>query len=376
VIGGMKKAVIVTECRRYYFNFGETLQAVALNRIISNFGFKCVTASYEDTKKGLINYLQTRTTPYKLRGIKFELFRQKHMKYQMFRSNKKEAFEKYLKSADVIFCGSDCIWYEHVGNDILFLYFPNVKVPKIAYAPSLRDSIVKDKNYLENVKKWTKEIDYLSTREIAGSKIISDVTGRQVETVLDPTLLCSKNTWKTMSAPRIEKEPYIVCYFIGKTAPLKKIINQIKKTFSGKKMVWIGMENNNGYFGRNIYLDIGPAEFISLIQHADIVITDSFHGTAFSLIFEKQFYAIQRIVDYKDQYENDARICNILELLGIFNYYQKDDIIDFSESHIDYRVVTPFLKKLRVKSMNYIKRALLEQKLEVKNCGRIKENIG
>lgn len=356
----MKKVIIITECRRFIFNFGETLQAVALNLVISKLGFQCVTASYENEKGNFNSWFKHNIGRYGIRGLKFELFRMKNMKYPVFRSNQKEDFENLLKDADAVVCGSDCIWYEKDYNAVFFLNFPKNKILKIAYAPSLRDDIISNPMYERIVARWITDFSFLSTREKAGSKIIEQISGRKVETVLDPTLLIAQKEWNQMCAKRLIKTPYVIMYVIGKTKCMKSIISQVRSYYKGRKMIWITMEKNDGYpIGEGI-ISVGPAEFLSLIRYADAVVTDSFHGSAFSVIYRKQFYAIKRIVDKNDAYDHDCRIKNIMEILGIRNYYLPDEQIDFYNDKIDYSDVSKKLLLERKKSMKYLRNALKE----------------
>lgn len=354
----VKKVVVITECRRFRFNFGETLQAVALNKVISKLGYVCITASYENQKNNYNWWFKSHIRKYGIRGLKFELFRIKNIKYPVWRSDKKEEFQQLLEDANAVVCGSDCVWYEKDYNSIFFLNFPKIKIPKIAYAPSLRDDIVSDPIYNNKVARWTKDFSSLSTREKAGSKIIEEISGKKVETVLDPTFLISEKEWSRMSSRRLIKKSYVVMYIIGKSMCMESIISQIESVYPGRKMIWITMENNDGYPVGNGILNIGPAEFISLIRYADAVVTDSFHGTAFSIIFEKQFYAIKRIIDEKDVYDHDCRIKNILEILGINNYFFSNAKIDIANRWIDYSCIKKKLISEKKKSIRYLTNAL------------------
>ena len=161
-----------------------------------------------------------------------------------------------------------------------------------------------------------------------------------------------------MSAKRLIEAPYIIMYVIGRSSHLRTILSQVQKQYPDRKFLWITMEANNGYPIGEGRTDWGPAEFISLIRYADAVITDSFHGTAFSIIYQKQFYAVKRIVDARDRYDHDCRIRNILELLGIDNYFLPNDRIDFENSHIDYSCVNEKLLLEKKKSIRYLKNAL------------------
>lgn len=354
----MKKVVVITECRRFRFNYGETLQAVALNRVISQLGFQCLTASYENEKEDFHFWFRNNIKKYGIRGLKFELFRIKYMKFPVVRSNQKKDFENLLQDADAVVCGSDCIWYEKDYNSVFFLDFPRIRIPKIAYAPSLRDDIIISPVYEKRVVRWIGDISYLSTRERAGSKIIENIAKRKVETVLDPTFLISKKDWNRMSAKRLVNEPYVIMYVIGRSDCMASVIRQIKQYYADKKIIWIEMENNDTYSEGEEKLHIGPAEFISLIRYSDAVVTDSFHGSAFSIIYQKQFYAIKRIVNDKDIYDHDCRIKNIIEVLGINNYFLPEEKIDFEKGKINYADVSKKLLTERKKSMKYLRNAL------------------
>lgn len=354
-----KKVVVITECRRFRMNYGETLQAVALNRAISKLGYHCFTASYENQKADLRGWLLKNIKEYGIRAVQYELFRIRYMSHTIMRSNNKDDFRELLSKADAVVCGSDVIWYEKDYNSIFFLNFPQYNISKIAYAPSLRDSIVDDICYRTKVKRWINDIDYLSTREKAGSKIIQDLSGRDVETVLDPTLLFRKNEWNKMCAGRVVRQPYIFLYVIGKSVILENILMQVRASFPGRKVVWVKMEGNDGYPVGEALSNIGPAEFISLVRYADVVITDSFHGTAFSVIYRKQFFAVKRIVDENDIYDNDCRLKNILDLLKLKNYYTTEDKINFADSKINYQNVERYLNGERKKSWDYLKMALM-----------------
>ena len=354
----MKNIAIVTECRRFVFNYGETLQAVALNKAVSNMGYNAFTISYEHQKDNFRWWFIPHWRQYYLRALKFEMFRQENCSNTIFRSDDKSSIEQFLSNMDAVVCGSDCIWYEKCYNSILFLNFPRLHIPKIAYAPSLRDSVSYDKGYQRKVARWGRDFDYISTREIAGSKIVADLCKRKVVTVLDPTFLIERAEWDKMSAKRIIKEPYIFIYALGRTTPLGSIVKQISEHYRINRIVWIKMENNDGYCIGNAVLHVGPSEFISLIKYSAAVITDSFHGSVFSIIYNKPLYAIKRIIDEKDVYDNDARIKNIFEIMGINNYFSAEDDIDFAHCRIDYEQVNKKMTMEKLYSYAFLKDAL------------------
>lgn len=359
-----KKVVIITECRRWTCNYGETLQAVALNRYISKLGYNTYTVHYQYCKDANNRALYEEDFEnYISKVLRFEFFRKKYMKNSVVRTGDKNYIEKLLDDTSVVICGSDCIWYEKDYNEVFCLYFPEKKLRKISYAPSLRDNKIDNiKQYSANIQKWTKGIDFLSCREEDGSHIIENITGRKCETVLDPTFLLSKDEWASMSSRRRVKESYIFVYILGRSMRIAKILDQISHHYPDRKIVWVRNSNNNGYNLGEVMEKVGPAQFLSLVRYADLVLTDSFHGTAFSLIFNKQVVAIKRVVSRKDTYENDSRIKNIFKKLKINNYYDVDENIDFNDLYIDYSTVAPVLNEEINNSKYFMEKALMNLK--------------
>lgn len=353
----MDKVVIITECRRFKFNYGETLQAVALNRYISDMGYKCITASYENEKSDLHDWFNKNLNNSIVRGLKFELFRLMNLRHYIMRSYNKSKFEEIIEDAYAVVCGSDCIWYEKCYNSIYFLNFPTKRIKKIAYAPSLRDSVVTD-TYKMRVARWAKQIQYLSTREKSGSEIIQDITGRDVITVLDPTMLIGKKEWDKLCSRRRIRKPYILVYIIGQISSQLLYINQVREYYSDKEIIVIHMDNNDDDIGGEVIYDAGPSDFISLIKYADVVITDSFHGAAFAIMYHKQVYSFKRTVNGQDIYDNDCRITNLFSLFGINNYYYENDKIDFKKSKINYKKIDNIYFSEQQKSKKYLENAL------------------
>ncbi|MBQ8945544.1 MAG: polysaccharide pyruvyl transferase family protein [Lachnospiraceae bacterium] len=350
----MKKVYIVTECNKYVPNFGETLQAVALNRVISQLGFITITLSPDSEK------LEFELGDI-IRAYRFERFRKKNIRNTILRTNDIKEMEKITADAEYIVCGSDCIWNEISIKDYYFLNFHS-NGKKIAYAPSLRDSIVVSSRYKKNIKNWINDISYLSTRETEGSRLISEFTGRDCATVIDPTLLIPTDEWKLMMyRKRLIRKRYILVYFIGKWDILKEYIAPIKRSFGCETLVYIDECN------RVIYEDgepaeikgpIGPAEFMALIYGAEAILTDSFHGTAFSINFNKPFMSFQRIGNRKIMYDYDCRITNILNLLGIDGHFVNRKGQNKTLDMIDYSFVNDRLNEERERSLGFLRIAL------------------
>lgn len=212
---------------------------------------------------------------------------------------------------DICITGSDQVFNPLIQNsDIYYLDFCN-KSSKIAYAPSFG---IKDFTKVkESTKKLIKEFKYLSCREADGAEFLSEVTGNAVPTVSDPVFLLTPEEWsKITTKPRTDR--YILVYDLNGGKPLVEIANKIK-TETGLPVICITANKyaNTKYKVDELLVSCGPLEFISYIQHAEYVVTDSFHGTAFSTLFRRKFISFVALKHAA------SRIQSLLKKLGIEN---------------------------------------------------------
>ncbi len=185
---------------------------------------------------------------------------------------------------------------------------------RIAYAPSIGLSEFPEE-YSADLKEKVNRFDYLSVRETAGQKIIEPLTDIDVKVVLDPTLLLTGEQWSKIAKPPKIKEPYIFLYLFGNRPYIGEFVEYVRKQ-TGLRVVCIPYterEKNSEYV--QIY-DAGPCEFLGLIKNASLVITDSFHATAFSINFNTPFYSLLRNDD-SDKVNMNSRIFSILDLVGL-----------------------------------------------------------
>ena len=165
------------------------------------------------------------------------------------------------------------------------------------------------------MKPFLERLDVISTRETDGTRIVEEITGKPARTVIDPTLLLNAQQWSEVAAPRMVEEPYVFCYFFGERDYYEQVKETVKK-LTGLKLVSIPyvareLSDNN----EKIY-DAGPAEFVSLIQHASLVLTDSFHATVFSLNFKTPFLTLCRFAK-NDPKGMNSRLNTILSAVGL-----------------------------------------------------------
>lgn len=218
-------------------------------------------------------------------------------------------------SYDCVVYGSDQIWWKsdmssYPGFDPVYWgeYIP-ASVKKIAYAPSMGiiDLTQEDK---ARIKSWLGNFAALSVRESGLYEAIHDLTDKEITVVLDPVFLLSKEEWSKYCRP-IQKGKYILYYNLLPSKEGDRLVKQLKHKWGYKVVEVTGSVSAKKIKPR--YVQTADAfDFISLIKNAEFVVTSSFHGTAFSIIFEKQFYAIgfgKRV----------GRVESLLSLFGIGN---------------------------------------------------------
>ena len=294
-------------------NFGSALQTYATFKMVEKLGYQCTVINYKYPNYSniiipkkqnsnfslrntfinpLLNFLNKRNSVHKTRI--FKSFFDKNLTMTKEYSSKEE-LEKSLPNFDIYLTGSDQVWNpKYCGNDTTFLlsFAPNDS-KKISYAASFGNNEIPNE-FADIYKKLLFQYKYISVRESSGVEVLKDLTNKEAKHVLDPTLLLKSSDWNKISGSIGSRKPYILCYILSYSFnpfPFAyKLVEHIKK-LTGYDVVWIegSMKNilKRGY--KNVK-DVGPKEFLGLFNEASFVITSSFHGTAFSINFNKPFY--------------------------------------------------------------------------------------
>lgn len=263
----------------------------------------------------------------------------------------------FSKEFDAVVVGSDQLWLpSNVIADYYTLNFVSENTKRICYATSFGVSSI-PKKYVEKYRHFLTKFDNLSARELSGKKIIKDLVNRDVDIVCDPTLLVTRNEWNIMSSEKkyIEQD-YIFCYFMGNNPEHRKLVKELSKK-TGYKIVALThldsyLKCDNNYADYEPY-DVGPMEFVNLVKNAKMIFTDSFHGTVFSLIFNKEFYTFKRF-NKKAKLSTNTRLESLLSIFDLKGRYFSS-IADFQRnSEIDYTMVNDKIANLREKSIEYL----------------------
>ncbi|MBQ7122254.1 MAG: Coenzyme F420 hydrogenase/dehydrogenase, beta subunit C-terminal domain [Clostridia bacterium] len=349
-------------------NYGAVLQAYALHKYIGDLGCKCevlnyvpehVERSYEllsvpKNPKGaalsafqLINYSKR-----KLRKERFAAFRKEYLclSGEKIKTHKKlvEETDRY----DLVVCGSDQIWSPvlHGFDEAYFLSFPNVKTRRISYAASFGQDIIDDKHMAE-IKRRLAGFSDFACREKSAEKIISELTGKEPYPVLDPVFLIEPSEWLKIAKPVNKKSPFNLAYFLSNPGNSPHVFKKHSEK-SGRRVLSIGFSPRDFKYGTDCDYSLGPCEFIDAIASADFVLTNSFHCTAFAILFGKNFYT--RISESKNS-RND-RMITLLKELGLEDRVYTDsraEELDFDKK-IDYEAVNARLEEKKKASKAYL----------------------
>ena len=386
----MEKKVGIVSC---YFkhNYGSMLQAYATQKILDNMEIPNETINIDeniDFANGKKKYYMSQLTniPFiksKLGMIKLKFDKKinkdlgnniqiRDNKYKEFEKNfkltkpyktYKELSEQCVNYSDVI-VGSDQLWLPvNVVADYYTLNWVPDNVNKISYATSFGVSTVPDK-YKNDYKKFLNRINYLSTREEAGVKLVEQLSDNKATLVCDPTLLLNKEEWMDIQKEEpIMKEKYILCYFLGSNIEHRKFAERLKEK-TGCKIVSLNHADEyvkySDKFCDYAPYDIGPAEWINLIRNAEYVCTDSFHGTVFSLINNTKFFTFERYSNKNSKVSTNSRIYS---LLGIVDLKERilsgtENVDDVIKMQINFDNVNEKLDKFRESSKIFLKNSI------------------
>lgn len=376
----MKKVGIITVHRNV--NYGANLQAFASCKFINNSGFDAEIIDYYPKEidkdnylfswlkhsydcgrsKSMVHNLKLSTAlalsaPKKNRRLRiFYDFRKNNCKL----STKYEAFEEIANGGytDVV-CGSDQIWNPDITNGIEPFYFGDIPgvTNKISYAASLGRAEYKLDDE-EKAAELIENMDYVSVREAESVEYIKDISGKKVIDVCDPVFLLPKEEYEKIAVPNKVKKPYVLMYGVGCNTTMKL---EAQKYAEENGLALVELCQDKNWRANYIQLcDTTPEEFLGAIKNAEVVVTNSFHGTAFAIIFNKELYVF-------DNKLRGSRITNILNKAGLENRMVEDEIK--KQAAIDYNSVNNSMREYIESSRKFLLKALnAEKKPITDNC--------
>ncbi|MCG1037471.1 polysaccharide pyruvyl transferase family protein [Polaribacter sargassicola] len=253
---------------------------------------------------------------------------------------------------DVFIVGSDQVWNPNTRTSIepYFLTFAPKDKKRISFASSFGVGSL-NKDFYPTYKKCFESIDSISCRESSGVDLIKEITGRTATQVVDPTLLLTKSEWEEKMVPYQTEEPYILMYILTYSPYITNLALEIQKE-TGYKIIRACFNSVNVEKDPSILniVDAGPSEFLGLYAGASFVLTNSFHGSVFSLIFQKPFYTIAPASK-----SNNARQENLLKMVNLEHRLIKENSPypkDFMNINFDFSAKE--LEKERQNSIQFL----------------------
>lgn len=290
----------------------------------------------------------------------FRKFETKHLKISKDSYHSNDDLESVNLIYDGVITGSDQVWNPLITeNDLAyFLNFITNNNKKVSYAASFGYEDIPE-GFLNRIAPELQSIKHLSVREVSGARIIKRITGLDAQVVLDPALLLSGEEWGEIIPESKIGEPYIFSYAFMNSPEIERLCKHLSKV-TGFKIVRLSLYHR-GFQRIKEHLDrsttyvnhCGPLEFLSYLSNASIVVTNSFHGTVFSLNFRKDFFVIP-------PEHNIERIVGLLDLCKLSDRLQKQGnaLPAKNDIEIDYSKVEPIFVSERSKSIEFLQRSL------------------
>lgn len=361
----MKIAALITI--HVGFNFGSVLQTIASCEMIKRNKCRALVIDYIPQKVTYARYFRSMFSSlsqfvkkalylpiYILNNYVYRNYLTKYcnLSTSIFDSDN---FQEKCPTADFYITGSDQVW-NSVHNEGLNAryFFDGIAGKKIAYSSSFGTTTIAESEY-DIIKQMLSAYSSISVREDSAKRIVEDM-GLKATHLLDPTFMLKSEEWKVFMSKRMIPEPYILVYLpynVHDKNLIYKTVHRIADENNLKIVTFSWNILNEKYADKTIKF-ANPGDFLSLMYYADFVITNSFHGTAFSINLNKQFYVYMPT-------GFGTRILSILKMSNLESRLLKaDEIVSLSkiEAKIDYSEVNEILDTERLKSYDFLKNAL------------------
>ena len=265
---------------------------------------------------------------------------------------------------DVYITGSDQLWNpRHCNGDPAFmLHFAPDNALKISYAASIgTNSIPEDlqPQYKELLGRYV----HIAVRENSGVEVVKKVVDKDATVVLDPTLLLNRQQWNQIADPKRQfKKKYILCYFLNYTFNAFPYVEQLAEYMqkqTGYEIVRVARPPHRlGLSHTHYRIGASPEEFLALIRDAEMVLTTSFHGTAFAVNYGKPVLSI-----VKDRNDGDSRQVSLMDNLGLYDKVLSitDEFPSKEQLYYNVEEEQKRLETLRQESKQYLTNALNDE---------------
>lgn len=348
----MKKIGIITI--HSDLNYGAFLQAFALTTFLNKNSYYTRIIDYRKIPNSPRIYKFPKNIIYKIYNLP-RLFRYRRFIAPLLsnkRYNSLEELQSFNEEFDILISGSDQIWNPVCGglnriNSAYFLAFASKdKYKKISYGSSV-GSYVYDENEKKQVRKWLDDYSHISTRESSGAIQLESIINKPVKVVLDPTLLLNKDCWLQYALSVKIKSKYVLVYYIDELDEVVSYARIIADKLGLKVALITNMAKKHPKVDINIP-HCGPAQFLWLFANATYIVTNSFHGTAFAVNFNKDFVSVIKR-------NSPQRAQTLLKNVGLYERLLTNiDELDKIPLNVDFKEANIKLDMLRDDSISYL----------------------
>ena len=343
-------------------NYGAVLQAFALCQYLCNQGYEAENIDYwpkhhaivyklwcweyryfhfqglRGKIKYLLNFPSILSRNYK-RKNNFNLFRKQNMKIVPIEAN-----------YDAVFYGSDTIWNRWNLNTLYTGFDPTywgadtiTAKHRFSYAPSM-GNVIDNEGTKKHCKEFLQLFDRISVREIPLKKKLEEWGFKDICITVDPTMLLSRDSWNLFASKRIVEGEYVLLYNLERSEVCSDLAKKIERERKIRVVQLTALVSKVS--SKDIYDTAGPIEFLSLFRYASYVVTSSFHGCVFSVIFNKQFCFHSNV--------ETERISSLLRSCNLTDRFVTVPDTAIMYKPIDYELVNDLVKREVIASRKYI----------------------
>lgn len=271
---------------------------------------------------------------------------------------KRKDIDELPPEADAFICGSDQIWNFKYRRDLTYFFdFVDKKKSRIiAYAPSIADPWKKED--AEFITPYLKRFDYLSVRESPNLSQVQSLSPENKPTVVcDPVFLLDKQQWNDIADTKLEpNEPYIFCYFLSVTPLAIETVKKVRE-LTGLKVVHFNLNALDKFNSEYNIRIAGPSDFIGLISRAMYICTNSFHCSAFSIIYRKNFMFVPKNMA-------NERITSLMDKFSLSDVFISVDrlkTMNIEDLKVDYSKTEDCIESFIAHSRGYLHNALKDE---------------
>ena len=348
----------------YARNYGATLQAYGLQEVLQSMGHQVQILNYHNPQIAkrkspfALNQFMANPISYLIRVVNiypgykasvrhFKDFEQKHLHVtREFMS--RDAVRQF--DGDYIIIGSDQVWNPLLtgGPDPVYwgMHKP-IHAKLMTYAASSGDVALFQTDEFRDISVWLRNFNALSVREERLKEYVEKYTEKNVKVVVDPTLLAGRDIFERITAKRLFQEPYILLYHVESSPALLKVARYLSKQYHARIISISRQALSERLRNRDIkYCNATVSEMLSLIKYAECVVALSFHGTALSVLYEKDFYSVTGM--------NMGRVKSFLDKIGLSDRVI-NDVHDIRNTPINWEKVHTMLEEVQIDSIDWLK---------------------